>query len=61
MYTNAKSPKIDYGNSSQLTNWTLDSNVTCHMTPDIYYFIPGLLVETDKYIEVAYENYVTAK
>ena len=23
----------DYGDSSQLTNWILDSGATCHMTP----------------------------
>ena len=50
MYTNAESPRINYGDISQLTNWILDSGTTCHMTPDIWDFIPGVLVETDKYI-----------
>ena len=31
------------------------------MTPEISYFIPGLLVETDEYIEVADGDFVTAK
>ena len=31
------------------------------MTPKISDFIPGSLVETDKYIEVADVNFVTAK
>ena len=31
------------------------------MTPDISYFVPVSLVETEKYIEVAYGNYVTEK
>ena len=31
------------------------------MTPQVSGFIPGLLEDTDKNIEVAYVNYVTAK
>ena len=42
-----------YGDSSQLTNWILDSEATCHMTPEVSDFIPGSLEDTDKYIEVA--------
>ena len=33
----------DYGDSSQLTNWILDSGATCHMTPEVKDFIPGSL------------------
>ena len=33
----------DYGDSSQLTNWILDSGATCHMTPEVTDFIPGSL------------------
>ena len=51
----------DYGNSSQLTNWILDSGATCHMTPEVTEFIPGSLEDTDKFIEVADRNHVTAK
>ena len=50
----------DYGNSSQLTNWILDSGATCHMTPEVTDFIPGTLEDTDKFIEVADGHHVTA-
>ena len=43
----------EYGDSSQLTNWILDSGATGHMTPEVTAFIPGSLEDTDKYIEVA--------
>ena len=26
---------VKYGDSSQLTNWILDSGATCHMTPEV--------------------------
>ena len=61
MYINSEIPRRYYGDSSQLTNWILDSGATFHMTPDIWYFIVGLLVETDEYIEVADGNFVTEK
>ena len=61
MSSNAEIPRRDLGDSSQLTNWILFSDVTCHMTPKISDFILGSLVETDKYIEVADGNFVTAK
>ena len=61
MSKNEEIPRINYGDSSQLTNWILDSGATCHMTPKISDFIPGLLAETDKYIRVADGNFVTAK
>ena len=41
---------VKYGDSSQLTNWILDSGATCHMTPEVSDFIPGSLDDTDKYI-----------
>ena len=50
-----------YGDSSQLTNWILDSGATCHMTPEVSNFIPGSLKDMDKYIEVADGHHVTAK
>ena len=50
-----------YCDSSQLTNWILDSGTTCHMTPEVSDFITGLLEDTDKYIEVADRHHVTAK
>ena len=50
-----------YGDSSQFTNWILDSGATCHMTPEVTDFIPGSLEDTDKFIEVADGHHVTAK
>ena len=52
---------VKYGDSSQLTNWILDLGATCYMTPEVSDFIPGTLEDTDKYIEVADGNNVTAK
>ena len=52
---------VKYGDSSQLTNWILDSGATCHMTPEVTDFIPGSLEDTDKYIEVADRHHVTVK
>ena len=50
----------DFGDSSQLTNWTLDSESTCHMTPQVSDFIPESLYYMDKYIAVAYVQYIKA-
>ena len=50
-----------FGDSLQLTNWVLDSGATCHMTPQVSYFISVSLEDTDKYIEVADIYHVTAK
>ena len=44
---------VKYGDSSQLTNWILDSGATCHMTPEVLDFISGTLLVTDKCFEVA--------
>ena len=51
----------EYDDSSQLTNWVLDSGATCHMTPEVTEFIPGSLEDTYKFIEVVDGNHVTAK
>ena len=51
----------NFGDSSQLTNWILDSGATCHMTPEVSDFIPGLLEDTDKHIAVADGHHATAK
>ena len=51
----------DYGNSSQLTNWILDSGATCHMKPEVTDFIPGSLEDMYKFIEVADRHHITAK
>ena len=61
MSKNSEIPRINYGDSSQLNNWILDSGATFHTTPKISYFILGSLAETDKYIKVADGNFVTAK
>ena len=42
-----------YGDSSQLTNYILDLEETCDMTPEVSNLIPPSLEDTDKYIEVA--------
>ena len=59
--SNDKCSSEKYGDSSQLTNWIFDSGAKCHMTPEVLYFIPGSLEDTDKYIEVADGHHVTAK
>ena len=61
MYSDDKSKSGKYGDSSQLTNWILDSGSTCHMTPEVTDFIPGSLKDTDNFIEVADRHHVTAK
>ena len=38
---------VNYGDSSKLTNWILDSGATCHMTPEVTDFISGSLEDTD--------------
>ena len=57
---NDKYPSENFGDSSQLTNWILDSGATCHMTPEVSDFIPGSLEDTDKHIEFADGHHVTA-
>ena len=59
MHGNDKSSSRYFGDSSQLINWILDSGAMCHMEPKISDFIPGLLEDTYKYIEVADGHYVT--
>ena len=61
MSSDDKHKSKDYGDSSQLTNWILDSGDTCHMTPEVTDFIPRSLEDTDKFIEVADGNHITAK
>ena len=61
MYSDDKRESKDYGDSSPLTNWILDSGATCHMTPEVADFIPGSLEDTDKFIEVADGCHVTTK
>ena len=61
MSSDDKRENKDYGDSSQLTNWILDSGATCHMTPEVTDFIPGSLKDTDTFIEVTDGHHVTAK
>ena len=61
MYGNDECPTGNCGDSSQLTNWILDSGETCHMTPEVSDFILGLLEDTDKHIEVADRHHITEK
>ena len=41
--SNIEIPSIDFVDSSQLTNWILDSGLTCHTTPDISDSVPDSL------------------
>ena len=61
MSTNIESSRGDFGDILQLTNFFKYSDVTCHMTPEISDFVPGSLVEINKYIEVANGHLVTVK
>ena len=61
MSGNDEFPSGNFGDSSQLTDQILDSGETCHMTPEVSDFIPGLLEYTYKYIEVVYRHHVTSK
>ena len=61
MSDNDKCPSRNSDDSSQSTNRILDSRATCHMTPEVSYFIPGLLYDTDKHVEVADGHHVMAK
>ena len=58
---NDEFPGRDFGDSSQMTNWILDSGAACHMTPQVSDFIPFSLEDTDKHIEVANGHHVIAK
>ena len=60
MSSNAESPRRYFGDSSQLTNFILDSGGTCHMTLEISGFVLGLLLETDIFIEVSDGYFIAA-
>ena len=61
MSGNDEFPSGNFGEISQLTNQMLDSRATCHMTPEVSYFIPGLLEDMDEHIEVSDGHHVMAK
>ena len=56
-----ESPSKYFSDSSKLTNWVLDSGAMCHITQQVSDFIPGLLEDTEKHIEVSDGHHVTAK
>ena len=58
---NDEYPGRNFGNNLKFTNWVLDSGATRHMTPEVSGFIPGLLNDMNKHIEVADVNHVMAK
>ena len=58
---NAEVPSRYFGESSHLNNLILDSGATCHVTPQVSYFILGLLEHIDKHIEVSDGYQVTEK
>ena len=43
MSNNDECPSENFGDSSQLTNWILDSGATCHTTAEVSDFISGSL------------------
>ena len=53
-----KSSSRSSGDSSQLTNWILDSGSMCHMTTQVSGFIPVSLEDTDKNIGVGDGHHV---
>ena len=61
MSSNDECPSGNFGDSSQLTNWILDSGATCHITPEVSDFIPGSLEYTNKHIEVVDGHHFTAE
>ena len=61
MYGNNQCPRRSFREILQLNYWILDYGEMCHMTPEVSYFIPGLLEYTDKHIEFADGHHVTTK
>ena len=61
MSGNGERPSEIFGDSSQFTNWILDSGTRRYTTPELSVFISGSLEDTDKHIEFEYGHHVTAK
>ena len=61
MSANDEFPSGTFCDSSQLTNWILDSRATYHMTPEVSDFIPGSLEDMYKHIEVADVHHIITK
>ena len=52
MSGNDECPGGNFGDSSQLTNWVLDSGATLHMKLEVSDFIPGSLEDMDKKLKL---------
>ena len=52
MSGNDEGPGIDLGDSLQQNNWILYSGATCHMIPQVSYFITGSFEDTDKKLKL---------
>ena len=61
MSDNVECPSGNFGDSSQLTNWIIDSGATCYMTPQVSDSIPGSLEDMDKHIKFADGYHVKVK
>ena len=61
MSGNDECPCWNFVDSSQLTNWILDSGAMCHMTPEVLEFLPGSLEDMDNHIEVTDGHHNTAE
>ena len=61
MSNNEEYSSGNFDDTSQLTNWILDSIATCHTTPEVSDFIPVSLEDTDKHIDVSDNHHVMVK
>ena len=61
MSGNDKCTSGNFGDSSRLTNWILGSEAACNTTSKVSDFIPCLLEDTYKHIEVEDRYHVTEK
>ena len=52
MSSNDEFPSEHFGDSSQLTDWILDSGATCHMKPEVSDLIPGSLEDTENTLKL---------
>ena len=61
MSDNDEWPSGNFGDSSKLTNWVLDSGATCYTTQEVQGFIPGSLEDTNKHTGVSDRHHVTSQ
>ena len=52
MFSDDERESKDYGDSSQLTNWILDSGAIFHMMPEVSDLIPVSLEDTDNTLKL---------